>query len=99
MIETCVYCIPYEGVQDEHLLIIGLRKPKIAKKNLNTTIVRHSGVIDSIPAFQHDGQRSIPGGVWDWVCVLCTLSCVVSDDGPDILLTTDSGRPALDPCS
>ena len=28
-------------------------------------------------------------------CVLCVLSCVVSGGVPDILLTTDSGRPAV----
>ena len=32
---------------------------------------------------------------WDWVCVLCVLSCVVFDGGPDIMLTTHSGRHAL----
>ena len=29
------------------------------------------------------------------VCVLCVLSCFVSGGGPDIVLTTHSGRPAL----
>ena len=32
---------------------------------------------------------------WDWVYVLCVLSCVVSGGDPDILLTTHSGRAAL----
>ena len=32
---------------------------------------------------------------WDWVCVICVLSCVISGGGPDTLLTTVSGRLAL----
>ena len=29
------------------------------------------------------------------VCVLCVLSCIVFGGGPDNVLTTHSGRPAL----
>ena len=29
------------------------------------------------------------------MCVLCVLSCAVFGGGPDIVLTTRSGRPAL----
>ena len=32
---------------------------------------------------------------WDWVCVLCVLSCVVPNGGPDILLTTDLQKSAF----
>ena len=50
-----------------------------------------------VAAYQPGNQGSILGGVlissWDWVCILCVLSCVVS--GGVILLTIDSGRPAL----
>ena len=53
------------------------------------------------PAFQLGGPGSIPGGVRNFNfcpgigCVLCVLLCVVSCVGPDIVLTTHSGRPAL----
>ena len=41
---------------------------------------------------------SIPGGVRNlniYPGIGCVLSCVVSGEGPDIKLTTDSGRSAL----
>ena len=64
--------------------------------------IRRRVAVGRVPAFQPGGPGSIPGGVrnfnfrpWDWVCVLCVLSFVVSGGGPDIVLTTHSGRPAL----
>ena len=57
--------------------------------------------VGRVSSFQPGGPGSIPGGVryfnlsWDWVCVFCVLSCVVLGRGPDIVLTTHSGRSAL----
>ena len=60
-------------------------------------------MIGRVPAFQPSGPDSIPGEVRDFnsypgiglVSFVCVLSCVVSGDGSDILLTTDSGRLVL----
>ena len=60
-------------------------------------------MIGRVPAFQPDGPGSIPGGVRNFnsypgigcVSFVCVLSCVVFGGGPDIVLTTHSGRPAL----
>ena len=68
---------------------------------LKLILIRRRGVVGRVPAFQPGGPGSIPGWVrnfnlsWDWVCVLCVLSCVVFGGGPDLVLTTHSGRPAL----
>ena len=58
-------------------------------------------MVGKVPAFQPRGLGSIPVGLGILisilglvVCSLSVLSCVVSGGGPDILLTTDSGRPA-----
>ena len=55
-----------------------------------------------VPAFQSGGPGPIPGGVRNFNFVLglgvsfvCVLSCVVFGGGPDIVLTTQSGRPAF----
>ena len=61
------------------------------------------GLIGRVPAFQPGGPDSIPGGVRNFnfcpgigcVSFACVLSCVVFGGGPDIVLTTYSGRPAL----
>ena len=65
--------------------------------------VYYCDVIGKIPALQPGGRDSIQGGVSDFnvspetgrVSVACALSCAFSGGGPDILLTTDGGRPAL----
>ena len=65
--------------------------------------IRRRGVLGRVPAFQPGGTGSIPGGVknfnfWHGIgCVsyVCVLSCIVFGVGPDIVLTTHSGRPAL----
>ena len=65
-------------------------------------IIRRRGVVGRVPAFQPGGPGSIPGGVRNFnlcpgiVCVsfVCVLSCIVFGGGPDIVLTTHSGRPA-----
>ena len=65
-------------------------------------IHRH-GMVGRVPAFQPGSLGSIPGWVRNFnfcpgiVCVsfVYVLSCVVSGSGPDIVLTTHSGRPAL----
>ena len=52
-----------------------------------------------VHAFQPGGPGLIPSGMRDCNlylnCVLCVLFCVASGGGPDILLTTDSGRSAF----
>ena len=66
-------------------------------------MIRRRGVIGSVPAFQPGSPGSIPGGVRNFnlcpgigcVSFVCVLSCVVIGGGPDIVLTTHSGRPAL----
>ena len=58
-------------------------------------------LVGRIPAIEPGGPGSIPGGVRDFNfypgtgCVSFAFCPVLSGGGPDILLTTDSGRPAL----
>ena len=60
-------------------------------------------MVGRVPAFQPGGPGSISGGVRNFSfypgtgCVLfvCILFCVVSGGGPDIVLITHPGRPAL----
>ena len=60
-------------------------------------------MVGRVPAFQTGGPGLIPGRVRNFnlcsgigcVSFLCILSCVVFGGGPDIVLTTHSGRPAL----
>ena len=64
---------------------------------------RRRDVVGRVPASQSGGPGSIPGGVRNFnfrpgigcVSFVCVLSCVVFGGGPDIVLTTHSGRPAL----
>ena len=64
--------------------------------------IRRRGVVGRVPAFQPGGPGSIPGGVRNFnVCpgigcvfFVCVLSCVVFGEGPDIVLTRQSGRLA-----
>ena len=78
----------------DKLFIFGTHIPPIAT-------IRRRGLVGRVPAFQHGGPGSIPGGVRTFNfcpairCVPCVLSCVVSGGGPDIVLATHSGRPAL----
>ena len=66
-------------------------------------VIRRRDVVGRVPAFQPGGPGSIPGGVRNFnfcpgigcVSFLCVLSCVVFSGGPDIVLTTHSGRSAL----
>ena len=66
-------------------------------------LIRRRGVVGRVPAFQPGGPCSIPGGVRNFnfclgigsVSFVCVLSCFVFGGGPDIVLTTLSGRPAL----
>ena len=66
-------------------------------------IIRRRGVVGRVPAFQPGGTGSIPGGVRNFnfcpgiECVLCLCSvlCILSGGGPDIVLTAHSRRPAL----
>ena len=66
-------------------------------------IIRRRGVVGRVSAFQPGCPGSIPGGVRNFnfcpgigcVSFVCVLSCVVFGGGPDIVLTTHSGRPAL----
>ena len=55
------------------------------------------GVVGRIPALKTGGPSAIPGGVRNFNFSPGTgcVSCVVSGGGSDILLTPDSGRPAL----
>ena len=63
--------------------------------------IRRRRVVGRVPAFQPDGPGSIPGGVRNfnfcpaigYVSIVCVLPCVVFGGGPDIVLTTHSGRP------
>ena len=60
-------------------------------------------MVGRVPAFQPGGPGSIPGGVRNFnfcpgigcVSFVCVPSSVVFGGGPDIVLTTHSGRPAL----
>ena len=52
-------------------------------------------MIGRFPAFQPGGPGSIPGGIRNLGVCLSVLSCVLLNGGPDIVLTTRSGRPAL----
>ena len=56
-------------------------------------IIRRRDVDGRAPAFQPSGPGSIPGGVRNFNSY--PLSCAVSGGGPDIVLTTHLGRPAL----
>ena len=68
-------------------------------KNLQSFL----GVIGKIPAYKPGGPGSIPGGVRYFnfypgngcVYFIRVPSCVVFGGGPDILLISDSGRPAF----
>ena len=61
------------------------------------------GEVGRVSAFKPGGPGSIPDGVRNFnsypgigcVSFVCVLSYVVSGGGPDIVLTTHSGRPAL----
>ena len=65
--------------------------------------IRRRGVVSRVPAFQPGGPGSIPGGVRNFnsypgigcVSFVCVLSRAVFGGGPDIVLTTHLGRPAL----
>ena len=65
--------------------------------------IRRRGVVGRVPAFQPGGPGSIPGRVRNFnsypgngcVSFVCVLPCAVSGGGPDIVLTTHSGRLAL----
>ena len=69
----------------------------------NDKFISRSGVVGRVPAFQPGGPGSIPGGVRNFnfcpeigcVSFVSVLSCVVFGGGPDTVLTTHSGRPAL----
>ena len=69
--------------------------------NVELQFVRLPGVVGRVLALQSSGPNSTPSGVrfeflsWDWVCVHCVLPCVVFGGGPEIVLTTHSGRPAF----
>ena len=60
-------------------------------------------MVGRVPAFQPGVPGSILGGVRNFnfspgigcVSFVCILSCVVFGGGPDIVLATLSGRPAL----
>ena len=75
-------------------------------KLIKILIIRHRGVFDKVPAFEPGSPGSIPGGVRNfnfcpgigYVSFVCVLSYVVSSRGPDIVLSTHSGRPALYIC-
>ena len=62
-------------------------------------------MVGRVPAFQLGGPGSIPGWIRDYpgtesVSFVFVLSCALPGGGPDILLTTDLGKPALvHPCS
>ena len=51
-------------------------------------------MVGRIPALQTCGPGSICGKVRGFTLRALCLSCDVSGDGPDIQLTTNSGRPA-----
>ena len=65
--------------------------------------VRCDGVLGRVPTFQPGGPGKIPSGIRNFnfspgtrcVSLVCVLSCVVSCGGPDIMLTTHLGRPAI----
>ena len=65
--------------------------------------IRRRGVVGRVSAFQPGGPGSIPGVVRNFnfcpgigcVSFVCVLPCVVFVGGPDIVLTTNLGRPAL----
>ena len=65
--------------------------------------VRRRGMVGRVPAFERSGPSSVLDRVRNFnlsprtacVSLICVLSCVVSSEGSDILLTTDSGSPAL----
>ena len=69
----------------------------------NISGIRRRGVVGRVPAFQTGGPGSIPGEVRNFnfcpgigsVSFVCVLSCVIFGGGPDIVLTTHSGRSAL----
>ena len=66
-------------------------------------MIRRRGMVGRAPAFQPSGPGSIPGGGQKFlipilglgVCPLSVLSCAASSAGPNIVLTTNSGRLAL----
>ena len=61
----------------------------------NPSICRRD-VIGRILGFQHGGPGSIPVGSEILISIPgLGVSSVVSGGGPDILLTTDSGRPGI----
>ena len=56
--------------------------------------------VESLPSnpvtrVRFSARSDILNSILELVCVLCVLPCVVFGGGPDILLTTDLGRPAL----
>ena len=61
------------------------------------------GELPLVPAFLPGGLGSIPGRVRNFnfcpgigcVYFVCVLSCLVFCGGPDVVLTTHSGMPAL----
>ena len=69
---------------------------------MNKHCVHRRGMVGRAPPFQRGEPDSIPGGVTFLLLILglgvypsSVRSFVVSGGGPDILLTTKSGRPAL----
>ena len=66
-------------------------------------LLHHHVVVGRVPAFQRSVPGSIPSGVRNFnsylgtgcLCFICVVPCVVSGDGPAIVLTTNSGRLAI----
>ena len=66
-------------------------------------MIRRRGVVGRVHGFHPGGPGSFPGGAGNFnfspgircVSFVCVLSCVVFGGGPDIVLTTHPGRPAL----
>ena len=66
-------------------------------------LIRRRGVVGRVPVFQPAGPGSIPGSVMNFnfcpeigcVFFVSVLYSVVSGGGPEIVLTTHSGRPAF----
>ena len=66
-------------------------------------LIGRCGVVGKVPSFQPSFDFRFPGGVRNFnsypgigcVSFVCVLSWAVSGRGPDIVLNTHSGRPAL----
>ena len=76
---------------------LSLRHDQIIFISGSATVIRRRGVVGRIPDFQPGGPGSIPGGARNskFLSFVCVLSCAVFGRGPDIVLTTHSGRPVL----